>query len=122
MIYLLGKTKEEIAEEMEALGHQKFRAKQLYHWIYTGTDDFDKMNNIPKDLKNRLKDGYRLRSMQIVSEQEDENDQTKKYLFELEDGNTIEAVLMRYSHGETICISTQVGCNMGCDFCASAIG
>lgn len=104
------------------LGEQKFRAKQIYKWINAGAATFDEMTDLSKNLRELLEDNAVVRSLQLVKVQESEADYTKKFLFSLEDGNTIETVFMKYKHGNSICISSQVGCRMGCSFCASGMG
>lgn len=113
-------------DELEALiiskNEKKFRAKQIYDWLNKGVSSFDEMSNIPLSLRQELSTEYYLYGLQIVKKLESKIDKTKKYLFRLYDGNMIESVVMYYKHGITICISSQVGCAMGCKFCASTIG
>ncbi|MGM0378661.1 MAG: 23S rRNA (adenine(2503)-C(2))-methyltransferase RlmN [Bacillota bacterium] len=111
----------DIEKFLETKGFKKFRAKQIFRWISKGIEDFEKMKNIPNNLIVVLKDKFILKNMAIEKTYESK-DNTKKFLLKLSDGNIIEAVLMKYKHGYTICISTQVGCKMGCTFCASTIG
>ncbi|BEP28105.1 dual-specificity RNA methyltransferase RlmN [Helicovermis profundi] len=101
---------------------KKFRAKQLFEWIQKGVENFDDMTNISKELRLKLKEKFILNNAKSLKVLSSENDGTKKYLFKLNDGNIIESVLMRYKHGNTVCVSTQIGCKMGCTFCASTIG
>jgi 23S rRNA (adenine2503-C2)-methyltransferase len=100
----------------------KFRAGQIFEWIYKDVESFDQMTNLPKDLVNKLKQELYIGRAAIEVKLVSKEDKTRKYLLKLEDGNAVECVLMEYSYGKTICISTQVGCRMNCAFCASAIG
>lgn len=106
----------------EELKLPKFRAKQIYKWLYSEIDSIDHMTNLPKDLREKLKEEYSAATPVILEKYCSSIDETRRYLLELEDGNVIESVLMKYHHGYTICISSQVGCAMGCKFCASTIG
>ena len=110
---------EQLEEEMLLIGEKKFRAKQIYKWIHSGARSFDDMTDISLNLRELLKTHYDLCVFSIKAKQTS-SDGTVKYLFELSDGNTIESVVMRYKHGNSICISTQIGCKMGCKFCASS--
>jgi 23S rRNA (adenine2503-C2)-methyltransferase len=113
---------QELSALMEALGEKAFRAKQLYSWLHEHMVlSYEEMSNLPKSLKEKLKD-YPITGLTMVDEQISAIDGTRKYLFGLADGNVIESVLMRYKHGNSVCISSQVGCRMGCRFCASTIG
>ena len=113
---------EELKALMTALGDKPFRAKQIYSWLHERlVTSYDEMTNIPKSLKEKLKD-YPITVLEMVDVQISKIDGTRKYLFRLSDGNVIESVLMRYKHGNSVCISSQVGCRMGCRFCASTIG
>lgn len=113
---------EELKALMTALGDKPFRAKQIYSWLHEClVTSYDEMTNIPKSLKEKLKD-YPITALEMVDVQISKIDGTRKYLFRLNDGNVIESVLMRYKHGNSVCISSQVGCRMGCRFCASTIG
>ena len=113
---------EEMKAFMVALGEKPFRAKQIYSWLHEHlVTSYDEMGNIPGKLKEKLKD-YPITALEMVDEQISAIDGTRKYLFRLSDGNVIESVLMRYKHGNSVCISSQVGCKMGCRFCASTIG
>ena len=110
---------EELQEIVENLGEKKYRAEQIFNWIYKeNVTSFDDMANLPLNLRERLKENYDLHIFKIITKQES-RDGTKKYLFDILDGNAIESVLMEYKHGYTICVSSQVGCKMGCKFCAS---
>jgi 23S rRNA (adenine2503-C2)-methyltransferase len=113
---------EELTGFVESLGEKPFRAKQLYEWIHQKlAADFDEMTNIPKSLKEKLKESADYVSLRVVEEKISKLDGTRKYLFGLSDGNIIESVLMKYKHGNSVCISSQVGCRMGCRFCASTL-
>ena len=115
-------TKDELKNLMTELGEKPFRAKQIYSWLHEHlVTSYDEMGNIPGKLKEKLKD-YPIAALEMVDEQVSAIDGTRKYLFRLSDGNVIESVLMRYKHGNSVCISSQVGCKMGCRFCASTIG
>ncbi|MGN1301275.1 MAG: 23S rRNA (adenine(2503)-C(2))-methyltransferase RlmN [Clostridia bacterium] len=110
---------EELQEIVENLGEKKYRAEQIFNWIYKeNVTSFDDMANLPLSLREKLKENYDLHIFKIITKQESK-DGTKKYLFDILDGNAIESVLMEYKHGYTICVSSQVGCKMGCKFCAS---
>ena len=114
---------EQLTEELLSIGEKKFRAKQIYSWIHEKlVDSFDEMTNLSKDLREKLKETYTLHSMEVAAVQTSKIDGTQKYLFKLWDGHVIESVLMKYHHGNSVCISSQVGCLMGCRFCASTIG
>ena len=114
---------EQLTEELLRIGEKKFRAKQLYSWIHEKlADSFDEMTNLSKDLREKLKENYTLQSLDAVAVQTSKIDGTQKYLFRLHDGHVVESVLMKYHHGNSVCISSQVGCLMGCRFCASTIG
>lgn len=109
----------ELESEIKSLGIKSFRAKQIYKWLHEkGVDTFDEMKNLSKDLRDKLKENFKITKIKIYDEKVSK-DGTKKFLLELEDKNIIEVVLMEYKHGNTICISSQIGCKMGCDFCAS---
>ena len=114
-------TKDELKNLMTELGEKPFRAKQIYSWLHEHlVTSYDEMGNIPGKLKEKLKD-YPIAALEMVDEQVSAIDGTRKYLFRLSDGNVIESVLMRYKHGNSVCISSQVGCKMGCRFCASTL-
>ena len=114
---------EQLTDELLGIGEKKFRAKQIYSWIHEKlADSFDEMTNLSKDLREKLKENYTLNSMDAVAVQTSKLDGTQKYLFRLHDGHVVESVLMKYHHGNSVCISSQVGCLMGCRFCASTIG
>lgn len=116
----------------EALGEPKFRAKQIFSWIYGGTGkdgslrlgakSFEEMNNLPKTLRGKLEERAQLVQPAVLREQVSKLDGTRKFLFRIADGNAIESVFMKYKFGNSICVSSQAGCRMGCRFCASTIG
>lgn len=113
----------ELEETILELNEKKFRAKQLFEWLHVKkVATYDDMKNLPKSLLTKLNDKYPLIPLKVVSKLVDEQDHTTKYLFELSDGEVVETVLMKYKYGYSICISSQVGCKMGCTFCASTIG
>ncbi len=113
---------EELRAEIEKIGEKPFRAKQLYEWFHVRlARSCDEMTNIPKSLKEKLADGYTYTALTIAQVQTSKLDGTKKYLFELADGSLVESVWMKYRHGNSVCISSQVGCRMGCRFCASTL-
>ncbi len=119
---ILSLSAEELAEELEALGEKKFRAGQIFEWLHVKRAvSFDEMTNISLALRTKLFDKFYINRLNIVRKLESSIDNTVKYLYELSDGNHIETVLMDYKHGNSLCISTQVGCKMGCRFCASTI-
>lgn len=110
---------EELKEELKSLGEKPFRAEQIYRWLYEEkVKSFDEMTNLSLPLREKLKQEYTMSNFNIIQKQESA-DGTKKYLFDVLDGNAIETVLMEYHHGKTICVSSQIGCKMGCKFCAS---
>lgn len=109
----------ELEEYLVSIGEQKFRAKQIYKWIYEGISSFDEMTNISKALREKFNQNCSLGNMTIEQRFISDLDGTRRYLLKLGDGNYIESVLMKYKHGNSICISSQVGCAMGCKFCAS---
>ena len=112
-------TLEDLKEELKEIGEKPFRAEQIYKWIYEEEiNDFDKMTNLSLSLREKLKEVYEIKEFNILKKQV-ASDGTKKYLFDVLDGNAIETVLMQYHHGYSICVSSQVGCKMGCKFCAS---
>jgi 23S rRNA (adenine2503-C2)-methyltransferase len=118
---LLDYTLEELKVWMKENGESAFRGKQILSWIYKGINEFDNMKNIPKSFISKLKENFTINLPKIIEVYKSEVDGTEKFLLGFEDGNLIEAVLMRYKHGNSICISTQVGCRMGCKFCASTL-
>ena len=114
---------EQLQQEMAALGEKPFRAKQLYQWMHEKlAGSFEEMTNLPKSFREKLKEQYDYTVLTLEDRLISGIDGTEKYLFGLEDGNVIESVLMRYHHGNSVCISSQVGCRMGCRFCASTLG
>ncbi|MBQ9065039.1 MAG: 23S rRNA (adenine(2503)-C(2))-methyltransferase RlmN [Blautia sp.] len=114
--------KEELISLMEELHEKPFRAGQIFSWLHRSlVENYDEMTNLPKSLREKLSE-YPLNIPETVTVQKSEKDGTRKYLFRLNDGNLIESVLMRYEHGNSVCISSQAGCRMGCRFCASTIG
>ena len=115
-------TQAEIGAVLKALGQPAFRAKQVYTWLHKGIRSYEEMSNLPKALRDTLAKEYPLLIPKVVRKQESQKDGTIKYLWELSDGNCVETVLMRYHYGNTVCISTEVGCRMGCAFCASTLG
>ena len=115
-------TQQELADILKELGQPGFRAKQVYTWLHKGVRSYDEMTNLPKNLRDVLAEKYPINAPKVVRKQESQRDGTIKYLWELADGNCVETVLMRYHYGNTVCISTEVGCRMGCAFCASTIG
>lgn len=113
---------EQLTQYLIQIGEKPFRAKQIYEWLHKKLiTDIDEMTNISASLRNRLKQDYTVEPMEIVEVLTSKLDDTSKYLFRLRDGNVIESVLMKYKHGNSVCISTQVGCRMGCRFCASTL-
>lgn len=112
----------ELEEYLVSAGEKKFRAAQIYKWLHMGVTGYDEMTDISKALRERLKEDTYVSTLEIEEKYVSRLDGTVKYLFRLPDGNCIESVVMRYHHGLTICISSQVGCRMGCRFCASTIG
>ena len=111
----------EMTNALKAMGQPAFRGKQVFTWLHKGVTYFDEMTNLPKDLRDKLKSEVTLTLPKVARKQVSRQDGTIKYLWELADGNCIESVLMRYHHGNTVCISSQVGCRMGCAFCASTV-
>lgn len=112
----------EMTQLFKETGQPAFRAKQIYTWLHKGVRGYDEMTNLPKPLRERLAGDYPIHAPQVVRKQESQRDGTIKYLWQLSDGNCVETVLMRYHYGNTVCISTEVGCRMGCAFCASTLG
>ena len=112
----------EMAAYFKELGEPVFRAKQVFQWLHRGVFSFDEMTNLSKPLREKLAASCILYAPQVERRQVSSLDGTIKYLWRLRDGNCIETVLMRYHHGNTVCISSQVGCRMGCAFCASTLG
>lgn len=117
---LLGYSLEELTEFLKSIGEKAFRAKQLYGWLHKGAE-FEEMRNLPGSLRERLKETEDAIGVKIIKTLVSQKDGTEKYLFSLRDGNVVEGVLMKYNYGNTLCISSQVGCRMGCTFCASTL-
>ncbi len=114
-------TQQELARFLKELGEPAFRAKQVFTWLHRGVTSFEDMTNLSKLLREKLAERCFITAPMVARKQESRLDGTIKYLWELSDGNCIETVLMQYHHGNTVCISSQVGCRMGCAFCASTI-
>ena len=112
----------ELTAVIKELGQPAFRGKQVYTWLHKGVRSYEEMTNLPKTLREVLAQTYPINAPKVVRKQESKKDGTIKYLWQLSDGNCVETVLMRYHYGNTVCISTEVGCRMGCAFCASTIG
>ena len=122
MIEIKSCSRSELAQLMADLGQPAFRAKQVFQWLHRGVASFDEMSNLPKSLREQLKERCVLTVPQVERKQVSKLDGTIKYLWRLADGNCVESVLMRYQHGNTVCVSCEVGCLMGCAFCASTLG
>lgn len=118
---LLDYSLDELSLWMKENNEKPFRAKQVYSWLYNEVWNFNEMKNLPISLKNKLSENFRIEIPKIVQSFESKLDKTTKILFAFNDGNIIESVIMKYKHGNSICISTQIGCRMGCTFCASTI-
>ena len=122
MIDIKSLTLEELTEEIKALGEKAFRAKQMYEWMHVKlVRDFDEMTNVSKAFRDVCREHFSFTSLEAIRVQESAIDGTKKFLFALEDGNVVESVWMKYKHGNSVCMSSQVGCRMGCRFCASTL-
>ena len=115
-------TLEELTQLLKDRNQPAFRAKQVFTWLHKGVRTYEEMTNLPKDLREALAEEYPICPPEAVRRQESRRDGTIKYLWRLSDGNCVETVLMRYRYGNTVCISTEVGCRMGCAFCASTLG
>lgn len=113
---------EDLTAQLSARGYPAFRAKQIRQWLDRGVTDFEQMTNLPKDLRVTLAELYTVPGVKILRKLVSAIDGTVKYLFQLDDGETVESVLMQYKHGWSQCLSTQVGCKMGCTFCATGMG
>lgn len=122
MLDIKSMTLEELKTELAAMGEPAFRAKQIYKWLWSGVRSFDEMSNISKPLREKLAERFYITAPEVLRKQVSRLDGTIKYLWLLRDGNAVETVVMRYKHGNTVCVSSQVGCRMGCAFCASTIG
>ena len=114
-------TQEEITDALKAMGESAFRGKQVFSWLHKGARSFDEMSDLSKALREKLASEFTITAPTVARRQVSKLDGTVKYLWELADGNCIETVLMSYHHGNTVCISSQVGCRMGCKFCASTV-
>ena len=112
---------EEIAAALAEMGQPKYRAKQIFQWLARGVTSFDEMTNLSKDLRAALSERFFISKLEMLRKQVSAIDGTIKYLWQLGDGNAVETVVMHYKHGNTVCISSQVGCRMGCRFCASTL-
>ena len=112
---------EEIAAALAEMGQPKYRAKQIFQWLARGVTSFDEMTNLSKDLRAALSERFFISNLEMLRKQVSAIDGTIKYLWQLGDGNAVETVVMHYKHGNTVCISSQVGCRMGCRFCASTL-
>ena len=115
-------TQEEIAQALAAMGEKPFRGRQIFAWLHRGVRSFEEMTDIGKDLRRKLEGAFYITAPAVERKQVSRLDGTVKYLWRLEDGNCIETVLMSYHHGNTVCVSSQVGCRMGCAFCTSTLG
>lgn len=122
MIDLKSLSRQELEDLMTQFGQPKFRAKQLFQWMHRGAESFDEMTNLSKSLREQLEAQCVLSVPKVERKQVSKLDGTIKYLWRLADGNCVESVLMHYQHGNTICVSSEVGCRMGCAFCASTLG
>ncbi len=112
----------EMGQVFKDLGQPAFRTKQVYTWLHKGVKSYEEMTNLPKNLRDTLAEKYPICAPRVVRKQQSQKDGTIKYLWQLSDGNCVETVLMRYHYGNTVCISSEVGCRMGCAFCASTLG
>ena len=121
-MHLKSMTLPEMTAYFKEIGQPAFRAKQVYSWLHKGVCGYREMTNIPQTLRDKLQQEHPLFAPRVVRKQESKLDGTIKYLWQLSDGNCVETVLMRYRYGNTVCISTEVGCLMGCAFCASTLG
>lgn len=121
-IDLKSMTLPEIECFLAQLGEPKFRAKQIFVWMHRGVESFEEMTNLSKALRGKLAETCTLTALKVERKQVSKLDGTIKYLWRLEDDNCVETVLMRYKHGNTVCVSSEIGCAMGCAFCASTIG
>ena len=121
MIDLKSMTLEELSGFLRSMGEPAFRGRQVFTWLHKGVSSFDEMSNLSKALREKLKEQCILTVPRVAKKQVSARDGTIKYLWQMADGNCVESVLMRYHHGNTVCLSSQVGCRMGCAFCASTI-
>lgn len=122
MNHIKSMTLPEMGEVLKGWNQPAFRAKQVFTWLHKGVGSYQEMTNLPQSLRQQLEETYPLYRPQVVRKQQSQKDGTIKYLWRLSDGNCVETVLMRYHYGNTVCISTEVGCAMGCAFCASTLG
>ena len=122
MTNLKSMTLPELEGVLKEMGQPAFRGKQVYRWLHQGVRSYEEMSNLPKALRQQLEEKYPICPPEVVRKQESSRDGTVKYLWKLHDGNCVETVLMRYHYGNTVCISNEVGCAMGCAFCASTLG
>ena len=118
---ILNANPDDLAGIVRSLGEKPFRAKQIFGWLAKGVEDFDEMSNVPASLREKLKEEYYIGHPKVIIDQQSATDGTRKCLFEFADGARVESVFMKYSYGNSICISSQVGCRMGCSFCASTM-
>ena len=121
MNHIKSMTVQEIGAVLKELGQPAFRAGQVFTWLHKGVSSYDEMTNLPQSLRATLAEKYPLYAPKVLRRQQSQKDGTIKYLWALEDGNCVETVLMRYHYGNSVCISTEVGCKMGCAFCASTL-
>lgn len=119
---LLGLDEKALKDFAADIGEASFRGKQLFKWIYRGVKDFDEMTDLSLKLREKLRETAYVGELELLEMQHDSSDGTRKFLFGLEDGNAVESVFMKYRYGNSLCVSSQVGCKMGCRFCASALG
>ena len=115
-------SRQELKDAMKAMGQPAFREKQVFTWLHRGVASFEEMTNLSKALRQELDENFYITVPEAVRRQVSRMDGTRKYLWKLRDGNCVESVLMQYHHGNTVCISSEVGCAMGCAFCASTLG
>ena len=113
---------DELENQIVSAAFPKYRSAQIVNWLKKGVRDFDRMTNLPADLRSFLKENFSIYEPGIISSYVSSGDGTRKFLWKLEDGNAVETVLMKYKYGDSVCISTQVGCRQGCAFCASTLG
>ena len=121
MIEIKSLTIDELKSALKEMGEKPFRAGQIFKWLHEGVESFEEMSNLSKDLRARLAENFLLTVPEVARKQVSRVDGTVKYLWRLRDGNCVESVLMHYEHGVSVCVSTQVGCRMGCKFCASGL-
>ena len=121
MVEIKSLTIDEPKSALKEMGEKPFRAGQIFKWLHEGVESFEEMSNLSKDLRARLAENFLLTVPEVARKQVSRVDGTVKYLWRLRDGNCVESVLMHYEHGVSVCVSTQVGCRMGCKFCASGL-